>query len=172
MGRSGHWAACLAVLVVLDSATGALLHAAEGALRGADGRYLTAEGSPTYAIAPDGTVDWSTYSGFRRYHAECHVCHGPDGEGGTFAPSLLPAMRSMGYDEFKAIITQGSRSMGVGQQQVMRPMGDDPNVMCFLDEIYVYLKARADGALGRGRPQRHGPKPAAATQNEAACLGR
>ena len=42
------------------------------------GQYFDAEGVPTYNIKPDGTVDWATYSGYRRYHAECHVCHGPD----------------------------------------------------------------------------------------------
>jgi len=42
-----------------------------------DGKYLDKEGSPTFKIASDGTVDWYTYSGYRRYHSECHVCHGP-----------------------------------------------------------------------------------------------
>jgi mono/diheme cytochrome c family protein len=59
-------------------------------------RWLTApmmqedegNGDPTYKVAQDGTVDWYLYSGFRRYHSECHVCHGPDGEGSTYAPAL------------------------------------------------------------------------------------
>ncbi len=41
-----------------------------------------------YSIASDGTVDWYTYNGFRRYHADCHVCHGPDGLGSSFGPAL------------------------------------------------------------------------------------
>ena len=45
------------------------------------GKYFTEDDVPTYNVAEDGTVDWYTFSGFRRYHAECHVCHGPDGEG-------------------------------------------------------------------------------------------
>ena len=28
--------------------------------------------------------------------------------------------------------------------------------MLYLDDIYVYLKARSDGVMGRGRPQRFG----------------
>jgi hypothetical protein len=51
-------------------------------------------------------------------------------------------------------------------------MGDDPNVVCYLDDLYVYLKARADGALDRGRPHKHEPKPEAAKDNEAACTQR
>src|SRR5690349_18309490 len=50
-----------------------------------DGKYFDAEGNPTYNIKADGTVDWYTYSGYRRYHAECHTCHGPDGMGSTYA---------------------------------------------------------------------------------------
>jgi len=45
------------------------------------GKYLDGKGDPTYNVKPDGMVDWYTYSGFRRYHSECHVCHGPDAEG-------------------------------------------------------------------------------------------
>jgi len=41
-----------------------------------DGKNLDAEGNPTYKLGADGTVDWYTYSGYRRYHSECHVCHG------------------------------------------------------------------------------------------------
>ena len=33
----------------------------------------------------------------------------------------------------------------------MPALGDNPNVMCYIDDIYVYLKARADGVLPRGR---------------------
>ena|SRR5215475_12669761 len=31
-----------------------------------DGRYLDKDGNPTYKVQSDGTVDWYTYSGFRR----------------------------------------------------------------------------------------------------------
>ena len=55
-----------------------------------DGRYYTVEDIPTFNIDEDGTVDWLTFSGFRRYHSECHVCHGPDGEGSTYAPPITP----------------------------------------------------------------------------------
>ena len=53
-----------------------------------DGKYADKDGNPTYKISPDGTVDWYTFSGFRRYHSDCHVCHGPNGEGSSYAPAL------------------------------------------------------------------------------------
>ena len=62
------------------------------------GQYFDAEGIATYYIKPDGTVDWATYSGYRRYHAECHVCHGPDGEGSSYAPALVESLKTMKHD--------------------------------------------------------------------------
>ncbi len=58
------------------------------AVKSEDGKYFDKDGNPTFKVAADGTVDWYTYSGFRRYHSECHVCHGPDGMGSTYAPAL------------------------------------------------------------------------------------
>ena len=58
------------------------------AVKSENGKYFDKEGNPTFKVAADGTVDWYTYSGFRRYHSECHVCHGPDGMGSTYAPAL------------------------------------------------------------------------------------
>jgi len=54
------------------------------AVKSEDGKYLDKEGNPTFKVASDGTIDWYTYSGYRRYHSECHVCHGPDGMGSTY----------------------------------------------------------------------------------------
>ena len=42
----------------------------------------------------------------------------------------------------------------------MPAKGQNKNVMCFIDAIYIYLRARGDGAMGRGRPEKHAPKPA------------
>jgi hypothetical protein len=43
--------------------------------------------------------------------------------------------------------------------------------MCYIDDIYIYLKARADGVLPRGRPAKRSEKPEAAEANEKACFG-
>ena len=53
-----------------------------------DGKWLTAEDVPTFKVEEDGSVDWYTFSGYRRYHADCHVCHGPDGQGSSYAPAI------------------------------------------------------------------------------------
>ena len=96
----------------------------------------------------DGKVDARTYNGFRRYHAGCNHCHGPDGTGSTFAPSLV--QRLSGIDAFRHVVSNGR----VNGTSVMKAFGDDPNIAPYIDDIYAYLQARADGALGPGRPTR------------------
>jgi methanol metabolism-related c-type cytochrome len=136
-----------------------------------DGKYLDANGDPTYNIGPDGTVDWYTYSGFLRYHSECHVCHGPDGLGSTYAPALASSLKTMSYETFLATVAQGKKDLAAGQELVMPSLGLNKNVMCYIDDIYVYLKARADDALPRSRPTSHEPKPKSAKDAENACMG-
>jgi len=137
-----------------------------------DGKWMDAEGSPTYNITSDGKVDWYTYSGFRRYHSECHVCHGPEGEGSTYAPGLIESLKTMKYPDFMQVVASGRTVNRPDKTSVMPALGDNVNVMCYLDDIYVYLKARADGALPRGsRPQRGVEKPETAIGNEKTCMG-
>jgi methanol metabolism-related c-type cytochrome len=149
----------------------ALGAAAQTAKTEKDGKWETADGTPTFHIAPDGTVDWYTYSGFRRYHSECHVCHGPDGEGSTYAPGFVESLKTMSHPDFLLVVASGRQNVGAGKESVMPALGDNPNVMCYIDDIYVYLKARAEGGLPRGRPAKRAEKPAAADKHEKACFG-
>lgn len=118
----------------------------------------------------DGVVDWYTFSGFRRYHAECHVCHGPDGLGSSFAPALTDSLKTLSYDDFMEVVVNGKETVGVAEQKKMPAFGNNLNVMCFIDDLYAYLKARSDGALGRGRPKKE-RKPDEARERDDACFG-
>ena len=131
---------------------------------------LADDDAKPYTIADDGVVDWYTFSGFRRYHADCHVCHGPDGLGSSFGPALIESMKVMSYDDFADVVINGRKVVGTAKQSVMPAFGENRNVACFLDDIYAYLRARADGALGRGRPKKEA-KPSEATERDNACLG-
>jgi methanol metabolism-related c-type cytochrome len=135
------------------------------------GKYVDAKGAPTFNVKPDGTVDWYTYSGFRRYHSECHVCHGPDGEGSTYAPALKESVKNINYAEFYGIVVGGKQDLGGGENKVMPALGENKNVMCYIDDIYVYLRARSVDATGRARPPKHEEKPQEAADAEHACLG-
>lgn len=110
------------------------------------GKWMLSSGEPTYRISEDGTVDWATYEGFKRYHAECHTCHGPNGLGSTFAPALADTMKGTTFEQFKEVVANGKASA----EKAMPAFASNPNVMCYVDSIYVYLKARADGSLAAG----------------------
>lgn len=136
-----------------------------------DGKWFTADGTPTYNVKEDGTVDWYTFSGFRRYHSECHVCHGPDGLGSSYAPDLTQSLKKLSYEEFQTVVINGRQAVGGGKESVMPAFGTNKNVFCYLDDLYIYLKARSDGAVGRGRPAKKDPFPEAAKEYEKQCMG-
>ena len=138
------------------------------AVKSEDGKYLDKEGNPTFKVASDGTVDWYTYSGYRRYHSECHVCHGPDGMGSTYAPGLTDSLKTMSYGDFMSVVASGRQN----GNSVMPALGDNPNVACYMDDLYVYLRARANDAVGRVRPAKKEDKPEAYTQAENSCMGK
>ncbi|MCA1404070.1 c-type cytochrome [Ensifer sp. IC3342] len=96
-----------------------------------------------------GKADARTYNGYRRYNSGCNHCHGPDGIGSSFASSLVD--RPLEIEEFRHVVRNGRSSGGTS---VMRAFGNDPNFAPYIDDIYAYLQARAEGALGRGRPER------------------
>ncbi|MGH1482551.1 MAG: hypothetical protein ACRBM6_28190 [Geminicoccales bacterium] len=118
--------------------------------------------APDWEVQPyeyvDGKVDFGTYNGFRRYHSSCHVCHGPDGLGSTYAPPLIESIPRIGYEGYLEAVVNGIKNVSASEQSVMPSFGEDANVMNYVDDIYSYLKARADGVIGRGRPDRL-PKP-------------
>jgi methanol metabolism-related c-type cytochrome len=124
-----------------------------------------------YKIAKDGTVDWATFSGYLRFNSICETCHGFDGEGSSFGPRLVDSLKTMSHDNFLEIVTNGKQDVNTAQTLKMPGFGTNPNVMCYIDDIYAYLKARADGVVGRGRPAKHEPKPQAATDAENSCMG-
>ncbi|MBS7544912.1 c-type cytochrome, methanol metabolism-related [Ancylobacter oerskovii] len=152
---------------------GSKTHGGQEATKDDLGKYTLPDGSPTYHITSDGTLDWYAYSGYRRYHAECHVCHGPDGMGSTYAPALANSLKNLTYEQFTEIVVNGKKTVGVGTaDQVMPAFGENLNVMCYLDDLYVYLKARADGAMDRTRPSKREDKTKAYGDNENQCFGR
>jgi mono/diheme cytochrome c family protein len=86
------------------------------------------------------------HEGYRRYQGVRGHCHGPDGTGSSFAPSLIDPLPAR--DRFAAAVVEGV----IGTRGVMRGFAGDPNVEPYLDAIYAYLADRAAGRLGRGRP--------------------
>lgn len=161
-----------AVIALNPLAAGAADKAPSKASYEDNGKFFTAQDEPIYNIQEDGTIDWYTYSGFRRYHSECHVCHGPDAGGSTFAPALKDSLKTLSYAQFLETVASGrERTLPDGSISKMPALGDNFNVWCYIDDIYVYLKARSDDVLPPGRPTKRADKPQAATEFENECRG-
>jgi methanol metabolism-related c-type cytochrome len=147
-------------LKVTKRRSGPLLAALAGAVIAVLSLAAAAQqaGEPAWEEKPytivDGKVDFGTYNGYRRYEAYCLRCHGPDGAGSSYAPALADSLKTMSYEAFLETVVYGRKNISASQQSVMPAFGEAVDVMENIDDIYAYLKARADGAIGRGRPER------------------
>ena len=112
-----------------------------------------AENDPVYLVE-NGRVNQQVYNGYRRYGESCMRCHGPDGAGSSYAPSLVHSLQSLSYDDFVNVIINGRQNVTQAQNNVMPAFGTTEDVVLYLDDIYGYLKARSDDKLPRGRPKR------------------
>ena len=74
------------------------------------------------------------------------------------------------YGDFLEVVINGREGVGTTVQSKMPAFGLNKNVMCFIDDLYVYLRARADDALGRGRPAKKEAKTPVAREEENACM--
>ncbi len=86
-------------------------------------------------------------NGYRRYHSVCNHCHGPDGLGSSFGPSLIDEPPHS--ERFRTSVRNGVR----GAKGVMKGYAENADIMKHLDAIYAYIEARSTGQLGRGRPK-------------------
>ncbi len=120
---------------------------------GAVPRPCAADEQKPYVVK-DGKVDQHTYNGWRRYTESCLRCHGPDGSGSSYAPDLTESLKHMSEDDFKDVVINGRKNVTTSAENVMPAFGEVEDVVSYLDDIYGYLKARSDGVLGRGRPDR------------------
>ena len=102
----------------------------------------------------NGRVDKETFNGYRRYGNSCLACHGPDGSGSSYAPNLTESLKHMTQEQFNEVVINGRQNVTQSQQNVMPSFGHVEDVALYINDIYGYLKARSDGVLGRGRPQR------------------
>ncbi|PRY67098.1 c-type cytochrome [Halomonas ventosae] len=107
------------------------------------------DGPGNYTVI-DGKVDQGTYDGYIAYTRSCMACHGPDGLGSSFAPSLIQAAERRNFGEFSHTIVSG---LELQPGRVMPSFADDEYVLSNVENIYSYMKARGAGDLGRGRPK-------------------
>ena len=83
-------------------------------------------------------------------------------------------MKNKDYATFQDIVANGRtiRKQG-GAKSVMPALRGNRNVMCFIEDIYTYLRGRSQGAVNEFRPNARArdPKPEQAKVYEKECFG-
>lgn len=129
----------------------------------------------TYRIV-DGKLDKGAYAGWFIYHLSCFMCHGQDATGTDVAPDLRQSLKTMSQLQFANKVLERYRILGipggpptsssrdsvrdeVSHQRrgtagtlTMPVWQDDPGMKPHVLDLYAYLKARSDNAIGTGRP--------------------
>ncbi len=145
MSRAIVKIAC-ASLILVSSAV-----AVDHAARATDAAPAAPEKKP-YTVK-DGKVDINTYHGYLYYGDQCMRCHGPDGAGSSYAPNLTQSLKVMTKEQVENTIINGRKHVDSSNDKVMPAFGTNEDVVENMDNIYNYLLARSDGALGRGHPE-------------------
>ena len=126
-----------------------------------------------------GKVDRGTYLGWKVFHTHCYGCHGVDALGTDVAPSLVERVKLLSPREFaikvltryrivvpsseagddqtafrEAIIEEVMKQERGKKGEILMPAWEaKTSVKPHVLDLYAYLSARADGALGPGRPK-------------------
>ncbi len=119
-------------------------------------RATDASASPDkkpYVVKNGNKVDMTTYKGYLYYGDQCMRCHGPDGAGSSYAPNLTQSLKVMSKEDVENTIINGRKHVNSSNDKVMPAFGTNEDVVENMDNIYAYLLARSDGALGRGHPE-------------------
>jgi mono/diheme cytochrome c family protein len=98
-----------------------------------------------YKVIDGYKVDAETMKGFRAWRAAaCDRCHGANQEG-LVGPSLLVSLKTLSKDDFIVTVKNGRLDKG------MQSFGNSPVVMDNINQLYAYLKGRADGEITRAK---------------------
>ena len=98
-----------------------------------------------YTVVDGYKVDAKTLAGFRAWRAAaCDRCHGANQEG-SVGPSLLEALKVLTSEQFKQVVAEGRPERGMPGYKTSNL------VMSNLDNLYAYLKGRADGVIKRAK---------------------
>jgi mono/diheme cytochrome c family protein len=132
-----------------------------------DGKWVLPDGTITYRVKKDGGLDWYTYSGFKRFNdfGGCAGCHGLAALGSVHATELIGPLQRIDYAAFVEVVTHGHTEHRID-------LGSNKSVMCHIEDLYAYLRARSQGAVGADRPdiRFRDPKPEQAKTFEKRCL--
>jgi len=111
-----------------------------------------------YHEAPRDTISAEAYQGWKQFELNCSRCHGEYGVGTSFAPALIVSLKDGGTIPNKEIFIQ---TVCAGRPDKGMPSWCALGLeMDKIQNIYAYLKGRADGKIHIGRPAvKAGPEP-------------
>lgn len=96
------------------------------------------------------TIPQNAYQGWKQFELNCARCHGEYGVGTSFAPALIVSLKDGGTipDEasFITVVCAGRKDKGMPSWCELGLEMDK------IQNMYAYLKLRADGKVGAGRP--------------------
>ena len=111
---------------------------------------LAAQVHDEYHPAPRDTVSNDVYQGWKQFELNCSRCHGEYGVGSSFAPALIVSLKDDGTiptkELFITTVCAGRPDKGMPSWCALGLEMDK------IQRIYMYLKGRADGKIGIGRP--------------------
>ncbi|HEC74025.1 MAG TPA: cytochrome C [Methylophaga aminisulfidivorans] len=112
------------------------------------GTIVMADDKP-YTVTNGNELDAASYKGFKLFRNFCARCHGTYGQG-MVGPNLADSLKVITKEEFFHTVEHGK----TGTIGMMPPWSTNKKVMKSRDEIYSYLKARSDGAIGEVKPKK------------------
>jgi mono/diheme cytochrome c family protein len=119
-------------------------------LLAAGSRAAAAQARDEYHTAPRDTVAQDVYQGWKQYELNCARCHGEYAVGTSFAPALIVSLKNDGTiptkELFIQIVCAGRPDKGMPSWCALGLEMDK------IENIYKYVKGRADNKISAGRP--------------------
>lgn len=102
-----------------------------------------------YTVTNGNELDATSYKGFKLFRNWCARCHGTYGQG-MVGPNLADSLKLISKEEFYETVENG-KSGTIGSMPAWKA---NVKVMEHRDQLYAYLKARSDGAIGVEKPKK------------------
>ncbi len=113
-------------------------------------REAGAQARDQYHSVPKDTVAQDVYNGWKQYELNCARCHGEYAVGTSFAPALLVSLKEGGTVPTKAMFVT---TVCAGRPEKGMPAWCALGLeMDKIENIYKYVKGRADNKISAGRP--------------------
>jgi len=107
------------------------------------------EKAALYTVVDGNKLDANSYAGFKLFRNWCARCHGTYGQG-MVGPNLADSLKIISEKEFFNTVENG-KAGSIGSMPAWKA---NVKVMAGRDQLYAYLMARSDGAIGVVKPQK------------------